>query len=71
MSVFLDLLRHTLSVVPSAATLIRWPDAAGILGVNTRRVLDLIAAGGLEPVRRPDDLCVRRDEVETLRTRSR
>ena len=45
-------------MVPTA-TLIRSPDAAELLGVDTREVLDLIVAGELEPVRRPDDLYVR------------
>ena len=44
-------------------------DAAGILGVDTRKVLDLIVSGELEPVRLPDDLYVRRDQVYALRTR--
>jgi hypothetical protein len=69
MSVFSDLLRHTLDCVPAPTTLVRWPDAADILGVNTRRVLDLIVSGELEPVRLPDDLYVRRDQVYALRTR--
>jgi hypothetical protein len=43
-------------LVTTTAILVRWSDAAGILGVDARRVLDLIAAGELEPVRRPDDL---------------
>ena len=44
-------------------------DAAGILGVDTRKVLDFIVSGELEPVRLPDDLYVRRDQVYALRTR--
>jgi len=44
-------------------------DAAGILGVDIRKVLDLIVGGELEPVRLPDDLYVRRDQVYALRTR--
>ena len=51
------------------AALMRWSDAAPLLGVDSRKVLDLIAVGELEPVRRPDDLYVRREEVEALRAR--
>ena len=53
---FSDLLCHTLSRVPAHATLVRWPDAAGIVGIDTRRVLDLIVSGELDPFRLPDDL---------------
>jgi hypothetical protein len=53
----------------ASATLIRWPDAADLLAVDTRVVLELIVAGELEPVRRPDDRYVRREQVEHLRTR--
>jgi hypothetical protein len=55
--------------MPETATLIRWSDAADILGVDTREVLDLIAAGELEAVRQPDDLYLRREQVEALRAR--
>lgn len=61
--------RNTLSNVAETVTLIRWSDAAGILGVETREILDLIAAGELEPVRQPDDLYVRREQVENLKAR--
>jgi hypothetical protein len=54
----------------ATATLLRWPDAAPLLGVDTRTVLDLIVAGELQPVRLPDDLYVRREQVDTLRARS-
>ncbi len=54
----------------AGTTLMRWPDAAPLLGVDTRVVLDLIVVGDLEPVRRPDDLYVRRDQVDTLEARS-
>jgi len=50
----------------ATATLMRWPDAAPVLGIETREVLDLIVAGELNPVRQHDDLYVRRDEVDTL-----
>jgi hypothetical protein len=53
----------------ATAALLRWPDAAPLLGVETRQVLDLIVAGELKPVRQPDDLYVRRDQVDALRTR--
>ncbi len=53
----------------ATAALMRWPGAAPLLGVDTRKVLDLIVAGELEPVRLPDDLYVRREQVETLRAR--
>jgi len=46
----------------ATAALTRWPDAAPLLGVDTRKVLDLIVAGQLEAVRLPDDLCVRREQ---------
>jgi hypothetical protein len=49
--------------------LMRWPDAAPLLGVDTRKVLDLVVAGELEAVRLPDDLYVRRDQVEALSAR--
>jgi hypothetical protein len=42
--------------MPATAMLVRWHDAAPLLGVDTRTVLDLIVAGNLEPVppaRRP------------------
>jgi len=53
----------------ATAALLRWPDATPLLGVETRQVLDLIVAGELKPVRQPDDLYVRRDQVDALRTR--
>jgi hypothetical protein len=53
----------------ATATLIRWSDAADLLAVDTRVVLELIVAGELESVRRPHDLYVRREQVEHLRTR--
>jgi hypothetical protein len=34
----------------ATATPIHWPDAAELLGVDTREVLNLIVAGDLEPV---------------------
>jgi hypothetical protein len=46
----------------------RWFDAAPLLGIHTRDVLDLIVAGELEPVRPPEDLYVRREQVGALRT---
>ena len=55
-------------MTPTTA-LMRWPDAAPLLGVDTRTVLDLIVAGELEPVRLADDLYVRRHQVEALRKR--
>ena len=51
-------------------TLMRWPEAAPLLGAAARTVLDLIVEGELDPIRRPDDLYVRRDQVEALRARS-
>jgi hypothetical protein len=54
----------------ATASLMRWPDAAPLLGVDTREVLDLIVASELEPFRRHDDLYVRREEVERLSARS-
>ena len=54
----------------AGTTLMRWPDAAPLLGVDTRVVLDLIVVGDIEPVRRLDDLYVRRDQVDTLQARS-
>ena len=60
--------RYVVDMVPTA-TLIRSPDAAEPLGVDTREVLDLIVAGELEPVRRPDDLYVRSEDIEALRAR--
>jgi hypothetical protein len=53
----------------ATAALLRRPDAAPLLGVETRQVLDLIVAGELKPVGQPDDLYVRRDQVDALRTR--
>jgi hypothetical protein len=53
----------------TTGTLMRWPDAAPLLGVDTRTVLDLIVVCELEPVRLPDDLYVRPEQVETLRAR--
>ena len=50
-------------------TLFRWPDAAPLLDFETRVALDLIVSGELAPVRRPDDLYVRGEQVETLRAR--
>lgn len=49
------------------AALIRWPDAAPLLGVDTRKVLDLIVARELEIVRRPDDLYVKRRSLSDRR----
>jgi hypothetical protein len=46
----------------TTAMLMRRPDVAPLLGVDTRTVRDLIVAGQLEAVRLPDDLCVRREQ---------
>jgi hypothetical protein len=46
----------------TTAMLMRWPDVAPLLCVDTRTVRDLIVAGQLEAVRLPDDLCVRREQ---------
>jgi hypothetical protein len=37
----------------ATAALLGWPDAAPLLGVDTRKVLDLIVAGELEALRLP------------------
>jgi hypothetical protein len=51
----------------AGTSLMRWPDAAPLLSVNTRKVLDLIVAGKLEPIRLSDDLYVSREQVDALR----
>jgi hypothetical protein len=53
--------------VAETTTLVRWPEAADVLAVDTREVPDLIATTELVPIRPPDDLYVRRDQIEALR----